>query len=426
MRIASRFLVLLFLAALVVPAPALAAPLSYPEVLARDRVDSALFGEALRAAGIERGELRFRYEDSFRSAVGRLQEETGRPKSAYRLAQRLYDLVRRMHLRTYEPAADGLDAVLDRGAYNCLSASLFYGIAARAFGLEARIVEVPRHVFIRLEIDGRDVDVEMTSPRGFDFRPRLDRVRRWPESSVYGSAGDAGFPEGTAALPVSEATREHVVDLELGVAFVWHNAGRRALEQGESVTGALRFLEESRLQPDLVARSEYVASALARAFRQEYELGNFDAAYRVAEVELQIFSERTSARDRLLAAALKRIEAAAEAGDPARAEAILDEAAAALGSRSDLARLERGTCPLLAAAAVRGSDWDRAVRLAERFARARPDPVEAARLMAWIEFRRGETETPGGACGREFPGWIVAHPGGVNLAACPSVPARRP
>ncbi|MCI0657179.1 MAG: hypothetical protein L0170_08930 [Acidobacteria bacterium] len=348
--------------------------------------DLTLFRETLRASGVTDPVRRLNYEASFLDLLSGLEHEIGFTRSAYRRARKLHLAMHEKVLRRYVSTADGLDAVLDRGEFNCLSASLLYGMVARSFGLEVQVVEIPRHVYVRLFVDQRRVEVESTSRTGFDLRPKLDLLPVSPSDPGYGSNASA-----TGEPPAMAASLPDGVDLERAVGFLWHNRGRRALEEGEAVKAARSFLEESRLEPPGASHSETLGMFLARGFRMAYEAGNFRDAYLIAEIGIQIFPGQTTARDRLLAASLKRIEATCESGRLSEAEEILNLTVSAVGNAVDVRRLERGACPLIAAAAVRAEDWDRASRMARRFAIAEPDRFESSRLSQWVARREHES-----------------------------------
>ena len=353
------------------------------------RPDSALLGRILRASGVDDPSEVARYESSLRRALNDLARDVGHSRSEYRRARRLHEALHRKFLKRYDNAADGIDAILDRGAFNCLSASLFYGLAARALGLEVQVMEIPRHIFVRFKLENGDVDVETTSTEGFDLRRKLDRFLRFVRAYKYVSAGENATrnPSGIFANVNEEAVP---LSLERSVAFLWHNIGERALNRGDALRAATSFLQEARVRPEAADRSEALAASLARAFRIEYEAGRFNVAFRIAAIDLEISPDRTSSRDRLLAAALKWIERECDAGRPDEAEKVLDIASATLSVPADLARLERGATPLIVEAAVRAGDWIRAERMSARFAAAQPDRVEVARLSRWVERRRHE------------------------------------
>jgi hypothetical protein len=178
--------------------------------------------------------------------------------------------------------------------------------------------------------------------------------------------------------------------MEKAVAFVWYNTGRRAMEAGDALRAAIHFQEAARLQPELASRSGALANLFAGAFRNEYEAGRFESAYRIAEIGMATFPGTTSGRDRLLASATKWINVACEDGDPAEAEKILNRTAETVRIWGDQIRIDRAACPLIAAAAVRVGDWTRAARMAARYSAAEPDRIESARLARWVGARERE------------------------------------
>ncbi|HEV8376267.1 MAG TPA: transglutaminase family protein [Candidatus Polarisedimenticolia bacterium] len=377
--------VLFFAASGFMAEPAQATELAPPSAASFvPRLDRILLRDVLRASGVTEEEKRRIHEESFQALLEEVSREVGQVRSSYRRARKLHDLLHQRVLRRYESTADGLDSILERGEYNCLSASLLYGLLGRALGLEVQVVEIPRHVYVRFLIEQRRVEVESTARNGFDLRPRFATAQGHPlVDPGYGS--DANASPLSPPEPVPES-----VDLERAVGFLWHNQGRRALERGNALIAAESFLEESKLEPLEASRSETLGMYLARAFRMDYEAGSFESAYRIAEIGMEIFPGQTTARDRLLAAALKRIEAACEVGRTEAAEGILDHATSTSKNPVNTRRLERGACPLIAAAAVRAEEWDRAERMTLRFSAAEPDGVESRRLAGWVARRRQE------------------------------------
>lgn len=62
-----------------------------------------------------------------------------------------------------------LMGIFENGEFNCISASLLYAVLARHFDLRVKGVMLPSHAFIQLNLrDGREIDVETTSPGGYD------------------------------------------------------------------------------------------------------------------------------------------------------------------------------------------------------------------------------------------------------------------
>jgi hypothetical protein len=322
--------------------------------------------------------------DQLSDRVETIADRFGKGRPTYRRARRMHELLHQRYLLQYDADADGMHHLVDDGRFNCLSATLFEGLVARALGYGVEIVQYPRHVLLRLHFGERVVDVESTAPEGFDVR-----IRR-------GFAGSAAAPGLVASPWLGGYPEPFSLSIESAVGFVWLNRAHRLLETGDPLAAARSVVEAGRHLPDLADRVEGVRPILARAFRQEYDAGRFERAYAVAKIEAGLFPESVSSRDRVAAAALKRIEKACDGGDPRGAAELIDVAAGLMRTESEHRRLVRGASPLIVVAAVRVEDWALAGREAGRYARAEPDPVEARRLTAWLELRRSSPTTADG------------------------------
>ena len=71
-------------------------------------------------------------------------------------------------LRRYDERQTGLDVLLDRGGYNCVSSGVLYAILLKALGLPVWGVRTADHAFCRVQAGDQAFDVETTSPFGFD------------------------------------------------------------------------------------------------------------------------------------------------------------------------------------------------------------------------------------------------------------------
>lgn len=104
----------------------------------------------------------------------------------------------------YRAAQSQLTVVMQDGTYNCISSALLYMVVARAVGLQALGVKIPRHAYVELRLpDGRRADVETTTERGIT----LSRGRSWfrSQSRRWGRA------RGIAALTWQQYQRRQVV-----------------------------------------------------------------------------------------------------------------------------------------------------------------------------------------------------------------------
>lgn len=369
-------------------AEASVAPAGAPPSVEPDLTQDQLLDAILSATGPDDAAARDRRARAVQHELDAIVARFGHRPPSYRRARKLHNLLHQKYLRSYDPDADRLDGIVRAGRYNCVSGVLFYGLAARALGYRPEVLAYPGHVLLRIRIGQRKVDIETTSPYGYDVgwllhpsRHGSDRTWLHPEvgqrpadSHRYGERGNSVW----------------LVPFDKAVGFAWINEAWSALAAGEAVRAAQHVLEARRYLPEL-ERAEGVRRLIVRAFRAEYESGRFDAAYRIASADVELFPESTTSRDRVVAAALKRIEAACDRDDPRLGVTILDEVERGGPETLESRQLVRRTTPLIAAAAVRVGDWPLARAAAERHASVEPDPVEAARLRDWVEQRGAAT-----------------------------------
>lgn len=381
--------VMLLIACFATPALAVADPAP---------VAPSFFGDALEAAGRtgeERDRIALRLQEESDRIVGKLKRRPG-----YRHARKLHRLLHREYFLEYDPDADGLDRILAAGRFNCLSGTLFHAYVARELGYEVQLLETPGHLMLRLGFQGRTVDVETTSPDGFDawgHLAELERLRPLIGADLdMGTPQDAG-PVGRIQMPATAANGEGpygqsgagyvLADLEQSLGFAWLNSAWRGLESADAAA-VIRGVRVATMRfPELIAHADGVRSLLSKTFRVEYEAGRFDDAYRLAMLEMDVLPERTTSRDRLLATAWKRIQQSCEADEPSSAWGILQEARQRSGEAPETGLFLLRSLPLIAATAVRTAEGELARLAAGAYADAEPDHVESARLIDWVDSR---------------------------------------
>ncbi|HEX4826562.1 MAG TPA: hypothetical protein VFV19_19860 [Candidatus Polarisedimenticolaceae bacterium] len=350
-------------------------------------VINPIFDESLRATGLLDTHQRADAIDRFDDLARRLASSVGTSGSLERRAKRLHERLHSDTFKLYRIEADSPLTVLTTGEYNCVSASLVEGLLGRALGLDTWFVAGPQHVFLRVELpEGRSVDIETTAPDGFDARKNAGRAGRLLLAYKLATPEEISARGSRAIVDLYRGVGEPI-PLEHAPAFVWHNSGKRALEHGDAVSAAVFFREAAALHPAVSMGLEGTETALAQAFRIAYDGGRFEEAYDIAAMGIAIVPDHVSGRDRLIAAGVQRIEAAADAGDPELADAVLQDVRRLTGDRAE--RFERGAIPVIIACALRVGDWPTAGRLADRYATVEPDPVESARLQRWVALRSG-------------------------------------
>ena len=331
-------------------------------------------------------------QDAVRREIARLVDRMGEGRPSYRRGARLHRILHRDYLRNYRSDADGLQQIVLDGEYNCLSATLFYGLVARALGYEVEVLEYPGHLLLGLKVDGRRVEVETTSPHGFD-RQRHTGVEHRPSPELSRREVPLAYLRPSTDSPGRARVSYWEVSLEAAVGFAWLNTAWRALEAGEATRAAECAAEAQRYLPGITTQADDVRRLLSRAFRLVYESGEFEAAYRIATIETELLPTMTTARDRLTAAAVKRIEDACDEDDPSLGEAIIGEVASIAYPGRGMTRFERRAWPIVVASAVRLGEWELSRRGAARYAVVEPDPVEARRVVDWVEERMSQDVT---------------------------------
>lgn len=360
---------------------------SLVEDLADGHLDTwTLADAALVASGIDNaGDLTL-YRARLQAVLTAATAHVNRQASPARRARRLLEELHRVALRKYEASSDRFTDLLDSGVYNCVSASLLYIIAARQVGLDPAAGETPLHVFVVLQSGDRDIEIEATSPSGFDVQHDLIGFRTFVLANKYVTPEELAL-RGVEAIFNEFNNLTRPVTPEHAISFLYHNAGIRALHAGDASKAARCLIDAVRIYPDLGYRSDDLRKTLAWSVREQYDAGNYLGAFRVAEVSMKMFPDRTTVTDRFVAVAARVVEDAAGRGDMAAADDYEARTMALLPDAESRRRLEAYTAPLMARAYLLARDWPAARRHAARFSASSSDPVEAERFMTWVEGR---------------------------------------
>jgi hypothetical protein len=130
-----------------------------------------LSGMALWASGVRnQSEYFFRIAD----AVSRLQADPDLPEDTKQRGEYVLAFMHDNYLTRYVESQTLLDTLLEKGAFNCVSSSVFYTILAAAVDLDTGAVNTHDHAFVTLKVDGTLVDVETTNKYGFDPGSKIE------------------------------------------------------------------------------------------------------------------------------------------------------------------------------------------------------------------------------------------------------------
>ena len=128
--------------------------------------DFSLLEGGLIASGIAPS-FQSKYADQIANAVRDIKANLpqGSVKEKARVA---FDFMHKKILKQYRESATTLDLALRDGTYNCLSSTLLYNILLEAIGIQAKAIVLPTHVYTLIEDHGQPIEVENTTPLGFD------------------------------------------------------------------------------------------------------------------------------------------------------------------------------------------------------------------------------------------------------------------
>jgi tetratricopeptide (TPR) repeat protein len=254
-------------------------------------------------------------------------------------------------LRTYQADATTLRDILDRGAYNCVAASVLYGLAAARLGLQLDAELLPTHARVRVHVGERALRVETTSPHGFDPSAQ-DVARIQAEVAGRERAGDVSLVDAAGLVVPSEAL--------LGI--VWVNRGSLAFHAGRLDEAERAFAEAEATLPEPRVR------ALLREQRANVLVRLASAALAAPGPERAAPATRAIVRRTL--------------------EALAAAAAVEAMPRALVATVATNTRAVIERAALGADDDAWLVELAASPALARIDPAQAALARSFVATER--------------------------------------
>ncbi len=209
----------------------------------------SLIEAALVASGADQPEqlrgYRRKYE-AWRDAARAVCRPESLPRQR---AQAIFEFMHREILHgAYDAAATELTLTLDKGTFNCVSATVLFNALAADCGLSARAVELPRHAFSVLVAGDDPLVIETTCPN-------------W-------------FRESRTVPPADMRVGRTVSPLAL-VAVIYYNRGIELLARGEFAAAVSANLRALRFDPSSeTARGNLLTAinnwGLARADAGEY------------------------------------------------------------------------------------------------------------------------------------------------------------
>lgn len=92
--------------------------------------------------------------------------------SKKRRAEFILEFMHERILTQYDENQSFVEVAFDQGTYNCVSSAIIYAALCKCSGIEVYANEIPEHLYCTVVINGKEYDVETTTPYGFNSRYR--------------------------------------------------------------------------------------------------------------------------------------------------------------------------------------------------------------------------------------------------------------
>lgn len=198
-----------------------------------------LMEAALVASGVpDRGELT-RWNQRFVALETRAREEITSAQSDREVARSLFNFVHRVVLKSYDRYRVDLLAVLSGGEYNCVSATILYNALLEDLDIPSSAILVPSHVFTLLPFEEGDIEVETTSPSGFDPVRSEEEYRRLLKRYDLDGAVEGPNEAGDRHLFNESRSARQVIDNITLVSLIYTNLAAARLRDGDQTSAFL-------------------------------------------------------------------------------------------------------------------------------------------------------------------------------------------
>ncbi len=104
----------------------------------------------------------------FETLISLAAETVGSLQDAREKAEQVLYFMHENVLTVYREEQTRLDVLISEGSYNCVSSAVLYMILVKSIGLEVWGIRTTDHAFSRISLGDEEIDVETTSPFGFN------------------------------------------------------------------------------------------------------------------------------------------------------------------------------------------------------------------------------------------------------------------
>jgi tetratricopeptide (TPR) repeat protein len=343
------------------------------------KIDEAnLLDAMLYASGAETAAQRKHYREQTEELVVKARKALKGTKDAKERGEKLMKFLHANVMKKgYESGQTSFTLMLDTGKFNCVSSAALYYIVGTRLGMDLRIIAIPAkgpeegHVSLDMIVGGKRVQVEPTSPDGFDWQTKISR----PGVAV------------TAKLP--DRKNGHEVDGAGLAAQVYYNRGvALGRDKAKQLDAARCYLAALCLDPvDENTTNNLIATFVNWGGPDLIGAKKYEEAVRVLSFGLSIAPKSELLVNNLRVAWAKSIDAALQSGQDREALALMGRAAKSVpgGDFPTAAQwyVSRGE------ACLKDGDWEAGLTVAARGLRVLP-AEEAKKVREWraVVFRR--------------------------------------
>jgi len=149
------------------------------------RLDAAAFADvALLASGVLDETKRKQYLERIEAIGEKAKLAVASARDPKERAEALLRWLHREALKKgYRRTQTDLSVLLDKQTFNCVSSAVLYNIIALKLGMDVRAIEVPDHAFSVVYQGTSHMDVETTTPQGFN--PSRDQIKNFEKLTGF-------------------------------------------------------------------------------------------------------------------------------------------------------------------------------------------------------------------------------------------------
>jgi hypothetical protein len=279
--------------------------------------------------------------EQIRAAATELLLSPELPASGRERAEYILSFIHKKFLKSYSLYQTRIDTLLAGGRYNCVSSAVLYLIFATSAGVDISGVMTKDHAFAAVHLGGEDIDVETTSPYGFDPGSRREFHDGFGKITGFAYVPARNYRDRMTISPielVSLILSNRISELERGGRFAEavplavdraallgriSRDGEASAEQPQTALAPAPFFEDPRR--DMVNRLFNYGAFLLNAGKEE------DCLRWTAFAAPQYPGEKRW-QELALAAVNNRMQKLVKAGHIGAAREFLDKQTAAVGT----------------------------------------------------------------------------------------------